>query len=285
MTGKALTADLRSRGGSTGRIATIGIALIGLATVVAVLLAAWWLGTSGIRADFGARLLPPSLAHPFGTDAMGRDMLARTVKGLSASLWVGMLAATISSTLALVLALVSLLGRGADAVVSFLVDAALGLPHLVLLILLAFALGGGTTGVILAVALTHWPRLTRILRAELIQVRASGYVEASRAFGKSWSHIARHHVLPHLVPQLIVGLVLLFPHAILHEAGLTFLGFGLEPSKPAIGIILSDAMRFLSAGKWWLGVFPGLCLLAVVLCFDAIGAGARLWADPRAGQD
>lgn len=268
-----------------GRIATIGIALLGLAIVVAVLLAAWWLGTSGIRSDFGARLLPPSLAHPFGTDAMGRDMLARTIKGLSASLWVGTLAATISSSLALALALVSMLGRSVDAVVSFLVDAALGLPHLVLLILLAFALGGGTTAVVLAVALTHWPRLTRILRAELLQVRASGYVEASRAFGKSWSHIARHHVLPHLVPQLIVGLVLLFPHAILHEAGLTFLGFGLEPSKPAIGIILSDAMRFLSAGKWWLGVFPGLCLLAVVLCFDAIGAAARLWADPRAGQD
>lgn len=285
MIADTIAAAQTSPGSRFGRIATIGIALLGLAIVVAVLLAAWWLGTSGIRSDFGARLLPPSLAHPFGTDAMGRDMLARTIKGLSASLWVGTLAATISSSLALALALVFMLGRSVDAVVSFLVDAALGLPHLVLLILLAFALGGGTTAVVLAVALTHWPRLTRILRAELLQVRASGYVEASRAFGKSWSHIARHHVLPHLVPQLIVGLVLLFPHAILHEAGLTFLGFGLEPSKPAIGIILSDAMRFLSAGKWWLGVFPGLCLLAVVLCFDAIGAGARLWADPRAGQD
>ena len=86
------------------------------------------------------------------------------------------------------------------------------------------------------------------------------------------------------MPQLLVCLVLLFPHAILHEAGLTFLGFGLEPSKPAIGIILSDAMRYLGAGKWWLGVFPGLCFLALVLCFDAIGGGVRLWADPRSGQ-
>lgn len=87
------------------------------------------------------------------------------------------------------------------------------------------------------------------------------------------------------MPQLLVCLVLLFPHAILHEAGLTFLGFGLEPSKPAIKIILSDAMRYLGAGKWWLGVFPGLWLLALVLCFDAIGGGVRLWADPRSGQD
>ena len=272
-------------GPSAGRVATLGVAALGMAIIVAVLMGAWWLGPVGIRSDFGARLLPPSMSHPFGTDAMGRDMLARTVKGLAASLWVGTLAATISSTLALVLALASMLGRGWDAVASFLVDAALGLPHLVLLILIAFAMGGGTSAVIVAVALTHWPRLTRILRGELLQVRSSGYVEASRAFGKPWHHIARHHVLPHLVPQLLVGLVLLFPHAILHEAGLTFLGFGLEPSKPAIGIILSDAMRYLGAGKWWLGVFPGLCLLALVLCFDAIGGGVRLWADPRSGQN
>ncbi len=254
-----------------------------LVLVLAVLAVSPWLGSAGIRSDFDARLLPPSLAHPFGTDAMGRDMLARTVRGLSASLRIGTLAAAISCALALALALASLAGRGADALVSFLVDAALGLPHLVLLILISFALGGGTPAVVLAVALTHWPRLTRILRAELLQVRDAPYVEASRAFGRTWGHVALRHVLPHLVPQLAVGLVLLFPHAILHEAALTFLGFGLEPSQPAIGLLLADAMRHLGAGSWWLGVFPGLCVLVLVLCFDAIGAAARSWADPSAG--
>jgi len=160
----------------------------------------------------------------------------------------------------------------------------MGLPHLVLLILISFALGGGTTAVIIAVAVTHWPRLTRILRAETLQLRHADFIIASRRMGKSWAYIGRHHFLPHLWPQLLVGLVLLFPHAILHEAGLTFIGFGLEPSKPAIGVLLSDSMRYLMAGKWWLGLFPGLCLLTLVLCFDAIGNGLRLLADPRQEQ-
>lgn len=269
-----------------GRVVAAILAGFGLLVVIAVLVAAPLLGQAGIRADFAARLLPPSLAHPFGTDPMGRDMLARTVKGLAVSLRVGLLAATVSVIIATLLALAAAtLWRGVDAIVSFLVDATMGLPHLVLLILISFALGGGTTAVIVAVAVTHWPRLTRILRAEILQLRHAEFVTVSRRFGKPWWFIARRHFLPHLLPQMLVGLVLLFPHAILHEAGLTFLGFGLEPSQPAIGILLSESMRYLTAGRWWLGLFPGLCLLLVVLCFDAIGGGLRNLTDPRASQD
>ena len=83
---------------------------------------------------------------------------------------------------------------------------------------------------------------------------------------------------------MLVGLVLMFPHAILHEASLTFLGFGLDPTRPAIGVMLADSMRYLTAGKWWLGLFPGLCLLALVLCFDAVGNGLRLILDPRTAE-
>jgi peptide/nickel transport system permease protein len=118
----------------------------------------------------------------------------------------------------------------------------------------------------------------------MLQLRHAEFVTASRRMGKGWAHIGRHHFLPHLVPQLLVGLVLLFPHAILHEAALTFIGFGLEPSRPAIGVLLSESMRYLMAGMWWLGLFPGLCLVALVLCFDAIGNGLRLLTDPRQGN-
>ncbi len=255
-----------------------GMALLVLAMVLAggFVLREWDRGP-----DFPARLLPPSILHPFGTDALGHDLTLRVIEGLGTSLWVGLVAANLSALIATALALLSALGRGADAFVSFLVDAAMGLPHLVLLVLISFALGGGTGAVIAAVALTHWPRLTRILRAELLQVMSSDYVIASRRFGRSRAFVAMHHVLPHLMPQMLVGLVLLFPHAILHEAALTFLGFGLEPSEPAIGILLADALRWLSAGKWWLGVFPGLCLLLLVLCFDALGNGLRALLDPR----
>ena len=257
----------------------------GIVVILCVVVGALLMGGYGIDADFSARLQGPSLAHWFGTDQLGHDMLARTIHGLNVSLWVGLVAASLSVVIAALLAIfATTCGRWADAVVAFLVDAAMGLPHLVLLILISFALGGGTTAVIIAVAVTHWPRLTRILRAEILQLRNADYIVASRRMGKSWAYIGRHHFLPHLWPQLLVGLVLLFPHAILHEAGLTFIGFGLEPSKPAIGVLLSDSMRYLMAGKWWLGLFPGLCLLAIVLCFDAIGNGLRLLADPRQEQ-
>jgi peptide/nickel transport system permease protein len=155
----------------------------------------------------------------------------------------------------------------------------------VLLVLICFALGGGTQAVIIAVAFTHWPRLTRILRAEILQIMTSDYVSVSRRFGKTWGFIARRHLIPLLMPQLLVGFLLLFPHAILHEAGLTFLGFGLEPSKPAIGVLLSESMRSLTAGYWWLGVFPGLALVLVVLAFDGLADGVRAISSPRSAQD
>lgn len=263
-------------------IVATGIAVLLLA---AILLAAWFTGMSGLASDFQMRLQPPSWQHPFGTDMFGRDVLARTIKGLALSFRVGFLAAGISVIIATCLAIVAASGsRLADSIVSLFIDMTMGLPHLVLLILISFALGGGTTAVIIAVAVTHWPRLTRILRAEILQLRHADYVAVSRNFGKSRWFIARHHILPHLVPQMIVGFVLLFPHAILHEAGLTFLGFGLEPGKPAIGILLSESMRYLMAGKWWLGLFPGLLLLVAVLCFDVIGNGLRALTDPRGGR-
>lgn len=273
------------QGWVNNRLLTLLVAALGAAAIVGVVVAALLLGNRGIDADFSARLVGPSWSHWFGTDQLGHDMLARTIHGLKVSLWVGLIAASVSVAIALMLAVfATTCGRWADALVAFLVDTAMALPHLVLLILISFALGGGTAAVIIAVAVTHWPRLTRILRAEILQLRSADYIIASRRFGKSWAYIGVHHFLPHLWPQLLVGLVLLFPHAILHEAGLTFLGFGLEPSKPAIGILLSDSMRYLMAGKWWLGAFPGLCLLTLVLCFDAIGNGLRLLADPRQEQ-
>ncbi|SEQ62621.1 peptide/nickel transport system permease protein [Devosia sp. YR412] len=275
---------LRSTG-LNNRAWTLLAALTGALVIASVAMAAVLLGGFGIDADFTTRLAPPSLSRWFGTDQLGHDMLARTIHGLNVSLWVGLIAATISVLIATLLALfATTCGRWADALVSFLIDAAMGLPHLVLLILISFALGGGTAAVIIAVAVTHWPRLTRILRAEILQLRHADFIIVSRRMGKSWAYIGYHHFLPHLWPQLLVGLVLLFPHAILHEAALTFIGFGLEPSKPAIGVLLSDSMRYLMAGKWWLGLFPGLCLLMLVLCFDAIGNGLRLLADPRQEQ-
>lgn len=254
--------------------------LIGLVVSAALLVLVTGVGamlTSEASAtDFTAKNLAPSAAHLFGTDWMGRDMLARTLAGLSTSIGIGLVSAVVSSLVALALAAVSALGgRRADAVVSWLIDLVMGIPHIVLLILISYALGRGALGVCVGVAITHWPSLTRVLRAEIMQLREQPFIATSRALGVGGVRLALTHALPCVLPQYLVGLVLLFPHAILHEASITFLGFGLSPEAPAIGVILSEAMGYLTAGSWWLAVFPGVALLLVVLLFDRVGSCLR----------
>lgn len=161
----------------------------------------------------------------------------------------------------------------------------MGVPHIVLLILISFALGKGFWGVTIGVALTHWPSLTRVVRAEVLQCKESGFVAAARKLGVSGFEIAVKHMLPYVLPQFIVGLVLMFPHAILHEAAVTFLGFGLPPEMPAVGIILSESMSYLTAGMWWLAVFPGVALVLTVMLFDAAGGNLRKLVDPHSAQE
>lgn len=285
-----MTADLLRRPalGRVGRprvarrtrtLAWLGGIALGL---VALLVAAAVVGDAAPATDLAARRQPPSLAHPFGTDWLGRDLLARTLVGLRLSLAVGAVAAAASAVIALLLgALAGTLGRSTDRVVGWLVDLFLALPHLVLLVLVAFAAGRGVRGVIVAVALTHWPSLTRLLRGEARRVARADYVAVAGALGHGGWHVTRHHLLRHLLPQFLVGMVLLFPHAVLHEAALSFLGLGLSPHQPAIGILLSDAMRELSAGGWWLALLPGLALLAVVKAVDVVGEHLRALLDPH----
>ena len=244
------------------------------------------MGDTGLTTDFLNKKLPPCLEYPFGTDWLGRDMLVRTVKGLTRSLGIGLLAATVSSVASAILGTLSAtMGRRTDAVVTTLIDLVMATPHLVLLILVSFACGGGATGVIIAVALPHWPRLARIIRAEILQLKQAEFVMVSRRLGRSPWWIARKHMLPHIIPQFTIGLILLFPHAILHAAGLTFLGFGLSPHNPSIGILLSESMRHISTGYWWLAILPGLSLLVTVKLFDVLGSSLRVITDPKTSQE
>lgn len=259
------------------------VALGALATVVAAGVAVTGAATA---TDFSMKNLAPSLSHPFGTDWMGRDMLLRTLAGLSTSVLVGLLAAGVSSVIALVLgAAAALGGKKVDAAVTWLIDLMMGVPHIVLLILISFALGKGFWGVTIGVAVTHWPSLARVVRAEILQCKQSTFVAAARKLGRSPLNIAARHMVSYVLPQFIVGLILLFPHAILHEAAITFLGFGLPPEQPAIGVILSESMAYLSAGMWWLAVFPGLALMITVLLFDVAGSNLRKLVDPHSSQE
>ncbi len=237
-------------------------------------------------ADFSRKNLPPSPAFPFGTDWMGRDMLARTLTGLSLSIRVGALTAAVSGVIALALGIVAAVRGGwVDGVISWVIDLVMGVPHILLIILISLACGRGFLGVTAGVALTHWTSLARLVRSETFQLRQAPYLQMARRLGVPWSKILSNHLLPHLLPQFLTGLILQFPHAVLHEASVTFLGFGLSPEQPAIGVILEESMAYLTTGRWWLALFPGLSLAGVVMLFALVGERLRLLLAPASAQE
>lgn len=236
--------------------------------------------------DFSRKNMMPCFAYPFGTDWMGRDMFARTIKGLSLSIIIGVFAAIISSLIAIILGIcAATMGKRVDAVITWIIDLIMGVPHMLLLILICVACGRGMKGVVIGVAFTHWTSLARLIRAEVLQLKEAPYVRIAEKLGKSKLHIAWNDMVPHLIPQFLVGLVLMFPHAILHEASITFLGFGLTSEQPAIGIILSESMKYLVLGKWWLALFPGLALVLVVVLFYMLGENLQKLMDPNSAHE
>lgn len=267
------------------RLTSIIMAVIILTVLIAIYLSGALLPESALRADFSQKFLSPSIEHPFGTDYLGRDMFVRTIKGLSLSLTIGAIASGISAVIGLIVGTTAALGKGLiDHAINWFIDVFMSVPHTVLLIMISIALGQGAAGLLIGIALTHWASLARLVRAEVLQIRDQQFVMAARRFGKSPFWIARKHILPHVLPQFFVGLILEFPHAIMHESGLTFLGFGMPPEQPAVGIILSESMRYISAGAWWLVVFPGLALVVLVVLIEALGTTVRHLFEPRQAQ-
>ncbi len=262
------------------------LAVIGLTSLLLIIIfiSSLSIDPASIVTEFTLRNQPPSLEHIFGTDWMGRDMFTRTVKGLGLSIMIGAVASILSSIVAIIMAFISSLNKYGDTFMSWLIDLFASMPHLILLILISLCLGKGAWGVIIGVGVTHWTSLARVLRVEIKEINTSEYVQLARRFGKGNLWIAKEHILPLVVTQIIVGTLLIFPHAIMHEASVTFLGFGLSPHEPAIGIILSESMRYLSMGYWWLAVFPGIALLIVVLLFDIIGEHVEKLLDPTKAQ-
>lgn len=257
-----------------------------VALLSVILILSFALSDANLRLNIAGKNLAPSLQHVFGTDWLGRDMLTRTIKGLRLSLLVGTFASMISVFLATAMGIgAAIFGKKADTFISWLIDLFIGMPHLVFMILISFIVGGGIRGIVLGVSLTHWMSLTRVVRAEVLQLKNAEYIHVSKSYGKSPWYIARKHILPSIFPQIMVGFLLMFPHVILHEAALTFLGFGLSPQTPAIGIILSEAMNHISTGKWWLILFPGLLLVIVIKSFDNIGEQVRILLEPSSAND
>ena len=263
------------------RLRTVVFLIVAVVILATVTAAGILTEDYAVETDFSQRNLSPGLQHLFGTDWMGRDMLARTLSGLSLSIRIGILTAVVSAAVALLLGTASVvLGRKADAVISWCIDLVMGIPHILLVMLISLACGRGFAGVVAGVALSHWPSLARVIRGELMQLRQAPYILVAEKMGVSKLQNVKRHMLPHLLPQFLTGLILLFPHAILHESSVTFLGFGLSSEQPAIGVILSESMQYLTTGKWWLALFPGLALVLVVVLFALLGERVRRMLDP-----
>jgi peptide/nickel transport system permease protein len=261
-------------------------ALAGLAVasvfVLAALLAPLVAPADPNQTVFAEALQPPSPAHWLGTDDLGRDQLSRVIYALRASLLVGLLAVALAMAVAVPLGLLAgYYRRWFDPVVSRLTDTLLAFPFLVLAVGLAAILGPSLVNATIAIAIAEIPRPLRVIRGETISLREEDYVEAAVANGASDLVILGRHILPNALSALIVQATVAIPLAIIDEAVLSFLGLGVQPPTPSLGVMLAGAQQFITQAPW-LAVFPGLVIVLAALSFNLIGDGLRDALDPKA---
>jgi peptide/nickel transport system permease protein len=222
---------------------------------------------------------PPSWAAPMGTDNLGRDLMARMIHGGQATLEAGLLGSFVAMVIGLVYGMAAALGPSwLDKTLMRLLDALLAIPTLVLMIFFAAIIRLDTTGLIFLLGLVSWPGLARIIRNEALAYRERDYVLAARQFGASTFYIARTHLLRAMLPILVVNATFLVADIVLALAGLTFLGLGIQPPFASWGGLLNDGSQLVILGCWWLIVFPGAAIFAVILAMNMLGQGllARL---------
>jgi peptide/nickel transport system permease protein len=223
----------------------------------------------------------PSLAHLMGTDDVGRDILTRVIFGARASLMAGVISVAIALAVGVPLGMTAgYLGGPIDAVLGRITDAMLACPFLILAIALAAFLGPSLGNAMIAIGITTTPIFLRLTRGEVMAVKVEDYVEAARAVGNPRWRIALFHILPNIMPALLVQATLSIATAIVAEASLSFLGLGQQPPAPSWGSMLNSAQRFLINAPW-MAVWPGLAIFLTVLSFNLVGDGLRDALDPR----
>jgi peptide/nickel transport system permease protein len=257
-----------------------GAALVSLAVLVALLGPLAW-RVSPNNQDYD-RLLPPSVAHPMGTDGLGRDELARVIHGAQVSLEVALISVLIALVLGVLIGILAgYFGAWIDLTLMRLVDIMFAFPALVLAILIAGLLGPSRTNATFTIGLVFAPAFARVARASALSVMATPYVEASRALGASARRIMARDVLPNITAPIIVMATVYISSAIIIEAALSFLGLGTQPPEASWGNMLSEGRTYMQLA-WWLAVFPGLAIVVAVLGFNFLGDGLRDTLDPRA---
>jgi peptide/nickel transport system permease protein len=257
-------------------------ALILLIVAVTAIVGPWLLPDPLSQPDILAGSMPPGLGHPFGTDQLNRDILSRVVTGARISLGVALLAVALSMTLGAAVGLVSgYLGGVVDAALMRLVDGALAIPRLfILLLVLAVWERVPVLALILLIGATGWFATSRIVRAEVLRLREEAYVRAAEALGARRRRIIFRHLLPNVIGPLLVTATLAVGDVILLEAGLSFLGLGIQPPLPSWGGMILDSKEVLVSAPW-AGIFPGLAIVITVLSANLFGDALRDAVDPR----
>ncbi len=262
------------------RGAMVGLAIIVLVVVVAIF-APWIAPYDPAQQSWTAVRKPPSAAYWLGTDEVGRDLLSRIIYGARASLSAGVISVAIAIGVGVPFGLLAgYVGGLTDGLISRITDAMLACPFLILAIALAAFLGPSLGNAMIAIGATATPLFVRLTRGQVLSVKSEDYVEAARAVGNPHWRIAFRHILPNVMPQLLVQATLTIATAIIAEASLSFLGLGQQPPAPSWGSMLNSAQRFLINAPW-MAVWPGLAIFLTVLSFNLLGDGLRDALDPR----
>ncbi len=235
-----------------------------------------------LATDAAAKLVPPTPRHPFGTDALGRDILSRVMVAARLDLGMAVAAVVLSFTVGLALgAAAGYFGGWTDRIVGRLMDTIMAFPLFVLAMGIVAALGNSVGNIIIATMIINLPFYCRFARAEVNVRREAGYVEAARMGGNRALPILVNHIIPNILPPMMVQASLNMGWAILNAAGLSFIGLGVRPPTPEWGIMVSEGASFIISGEWWAFMFPGAALVLAVFCFNMLGDGLRDLLDPR----
>jgi peptide/nickel transport system permease protein len=235
-----------------------------------------------LASETASALKPPSAQHWFGTDQLGRDIFSRVIVATRLDLFIAV------ASVVLVFLMGGLAGVAAgyfggwtDRIVGRIADTIMAFPLFVLAMGIVAALGNTVQNIILATAIVNFPLYARVARAEANVRREAGFVQAARLSGNSEFRILLGHILPNIMPIMIVQMSLTMGYAILNAAGLSFIGLGVRPPTAEWGIMVAEGASFMVSGEWWIALFPGLALMIAVFCFNLLGDGLRDIVDPQ----
>ena len=227
-------------------------------------------------------LQPPSFAHWFGTDQLGRDVLSRVMVATRLDLGIAVSAVFLSFAVGSVLGVTAgYYGGWCDRIISRIVDTVMAFPLFILAMGLVAALGNTVENIIYATAIINLPLYTRVIRSEVLTRREAGFIEAARLTGNGDIRIMAAHLFPNVLPVMMVHVSLNMGWAILNAAGLSFIGLGVRPPTAEWGIMVAEGATYIISGEWWLAIFPGIVLMLAVFCFNLLGDGLRDLIDPR----